>query len=143
MSRAEQVYGKGVDALFPDGAVSTVAPWPQASRLKHREEFDMGRVQAAVADRSYPLSDVDPRYLARRQPSITRGGVQYYTTPQYDKSGETFAEQHSELNRYPTIYRRENGDNLILSGHHRAAAALAAGRPLRARVVEGPWGASS
>jgi hypothetical protein len=90
---------------------------------------------------AFPRSTADPTGVA------TAGASSYQLT------GRTYEETKgmgtNEGNRFPVIYRREadpraysnEPQNLILSGHHRAAAALAAGRPLRARIVEGPWGA--
>jgi hypothetical protein len=39
------------------------------------------------------------------------------------------------------VYHREDDDqDLLLSGHHRAGAALLRGEPLKARLFQGGWG---
>lgn len=91
------------------------------------------------------LRDVDPRTLQSTQPQVTRAGVRHYASGEYEKSGTTFADQGNAGNRFPVVYARARegsdvADHIILSGHHRAVAALINGRPLRARVVEGGWG---
>lgn len=84
------------------------------------------------------LQSVDPRTLSATQGNITRAGVRYYLGQKYENSGMTFADNDRPTNRVPMVYRRSNGENLILTGHHRAAAALLKGEPLRAIVVEEP-----
>lgn len=150
--QAEQYYGKGLDHLFPEGALITSAPWPMAHRDKGRPDYDQERVNHAL--RTPPrLQEVDPRDLRSTQRSVTRAGVHYYTGSEYHETGRTFEStadpsRNPEGNRFPLIYRREASptsydpepQNMILSGHHRAAAALVKGEPLRAIIVEGPWG---
>lgn len=140
-SRFERVFraqgSQDPSVLFGDAPV-TPTPWPRAARDKRRPSFDEGLVEAAV--RSPHLRDVDPSALHSTQPGITRQGVDYYMGSRYEQTGETFADKAEPGNRYPVVYAREDGQNLILSGHHRAAAALLSGRQLRANLVEGPWG---
>ena len=137
-ARAHRAYGsKNPEELFGDGP-ETVAPWPRAGQSKRRGSFDQGRVDDAL--RNPVLSEVDPRNLHSTQPSITRQGVDYYMGSEYEETGRTFADQGQAGNRYPVVYSREDGQNLALSGHHRAAAALLRGETLRAIHVEGPWG---
>ena len=137
-ARAHQAFGaKNSEALFGE-APTTTAPWPRAGRKKRRADFDQGRVDAALANPV--LSEVDPRSLHSTQPGITRSGVEYYLGDEYERTGSTFADQDSAGNRFPVVYSREDGQNLALSGHHRAAAALLRGENLRAIHVEGPWG---
>lgn len=148
MSRAEQFYGANdINRMFPDGAPTTVVPWDRAGRRKDREDYDRGALHAELSKPvdERALHDVDPRYLHAYQPGITRGGVQHYLTDEYHLSGRTFADHEMVGNQHPVIYRRAGLDgaatqNMILSGHHRAAVALLRGDPLRARVVEGGWG---
>src|SRR5690606_1154649 len=45
------------------------------------------------------------------------------------------ADQHAEHNRFPLVIRNHRGHDLVLAGHHRAAAALLEGRPVRARAI--------
>jgi len=86
------------------------------------------------------LTDVDPRGVRATQPSVTRPGVSYYLTTRYQRTGHTFADYHRVANRFPVVYQREDGEQLIISGHHRAAVALLNGKQLAARLVAGPWG---
>lgn len=137
--QAHQFFGEGVDNLFPHGAPITSTPWAGMSRQKKVKDYDPGVVREALSAPPV-LSEVDPRDLRSTQPMVTREGVEYYSGDTYAQTGRTFAEQGNVGNRHPFIYRREDGQNLILAGHHRAAAALVQGRPLRAQVVEGPWG---
>jgi len=137
-SRAHKAFGaKNPEELFGESPTSP-APWPRAARQKRRGSFDQGRVDAAL--RNPVLSEVDPRNLHATQPSITRAGVDYYLGDEYQETGTTFADQDQAGNRFPVVYSREDGQNLALSGHHRAAAALLRGETLRAIHIEGPWG---
>ena len=54
------------------------------------------------------------------------------------ETGRTAADPHSVGNKYPTVYVRPSGQWDILSGHHRATAALLKGEALRARVIRQP-----
>lgn len=135
-SQAHRLYGSGdVDALFNESPM-TAAPFPAAGRVKSRKDYDPDVVKGVLTNPDHPLEDVDPRTLHSTQPNVTRAGVQHYmggaTTP--------YADQHNVGNTHPVVYDREDGTSLLLSGHHRAAAALLQGRPLRARRVAGPWG---
>ena len=128
------------DTLFGD-APTAPTPWPNAGRSKSRRDYDPDVVKDAIANpEHHHLQDIDPRDLRSTQPAITRGGVQHYLSDHYDRTGETFADHGNPGNRRPVVYRREDGQNLLLSGHHRATAALLQGRPLQAVVVHGPWG---
>lgn len=146
--RAEQFYGMGIDRLMPPGGVGyTMVPWPSASRLKHYEDYDNSLVQEALR-RPPQLREIDPVDLHSTQNSIIRHHVEHYLSGEYEKTGQTSQHDYSVGNRFPVIYRREpspinpssESQNMILAGHHRAAAALVQGRPLRAIYLEGPWG---
>lgn len=152
MSRLESFHDAvrkhgSVDAalehVFPGGS-TTNAPWPSAGGLKSdmAPEYRAARSEAIAKVLQAPpeLVDVDPRTLSKNQPSVTRAGVQHYlSNPQFHETGETFADQGNSGNRYPTVYRRaRDQSNIILSGHHRAMAALMRGQALKARIVEGP-----
>lgn len=128
-----------INALFGD-APKTPIPWDRAGRRKDREDFDQPRVNAVLMhpDR-HEIVSVDPRELHATQPEITRGGVQYYSGDEYRKTGRTFADHEQAANRVPIVYNRE-GKDILLSGHHRAAAALLSGDQFRAFHIEGPWG---
>lgn len=131
-----------LDALIPGG--STQAPFPRAGQRKDRHMYDQEAVNKHLSNPP-ELQDVDPRTLHSTQPAITRAGVRHYLSGEYEKSGTTYADQGNVGNRFPVVYRRSRegtdvADDLLLSGHHRATAALIKGQPLRARVVEGGWG---
>jgi GNAT superfamily N-acetyltransferase len=144
--RVKHLFGKGsLHHMFPvdeDGPASTTAvPWPAAARNKNRRDYDPEVVKNAMQNpHHYHSEEIDPRDLHATQPSITRAGVSHYMSDEYKTKGTTFADQHNIGNQRPTIYQREDGQNLILAGHHRAAAALLKGEPLHGVVLQGPWG---
>jgi hypothetical protein len=150
MSRAEQFYGAGkehIDRMFPDGAPTTMVPWPQMGRRKDREDYDRGLVHGELSKppNELALRPVDPRGLHATQPSILRQHVQHYLGDEYELHGRTSADQHMAGNAHPVVYRRAGLDgaasqDIILSGHHRAAAALLQGKELHARLIEGGYG---
>ena len=145
--KAHRFYGaQHLDALFPDEAPTRSVPWEQAGRRKDLEDYDKVRVAGLIKGK-VELHDLDPRDLHAYQPAVTRGGVRHYLhNDAYMHGGETYADQGKSYNQYPVVYRRDplhqggEAQNIILSGHHRAAAALWQGRQFRARYVEGPWG---
>lgn len=120
--------------LFPNDEPQVIAPWPKTGRTKGKPLFDPQKVVEAV--QNPVLHDVDPTTLKSTQGWVTRAGVAHYLTPEYDRTGKVFADADQPTNRYPVVLRRANGDNVILSGHHRAAAALVSGKPLRAILVD-------
>lgn len=82
------------------------------------------------------LTDLDPRHLMASQPNVIRDGVAYYLGPSYPRTGRTWAERHQLANQFPLIYRRTDGRQIILGGHHRSAAAVLSAQPVRALVVD-------
>lgn len=142
-SRSGELFGKGaavdnetaLDALFPNGALVTTAPFRSASRTRGEPLFDQELVDRALADARL-LRPVDPRVLHSTQPSVTREGVRYYLGQEYDRTGVTFADQFDRGNINPVVYKNKRGQYIILSGHHRAAAALLRGRTLDAIVID-------
>ena len=135
MSRLDEFFGSNnVDRLFGDSPVTAV-PFPPAGRLKSKKDYDKDRVTAALSNPDYPLTKVDPRTLSATQPSITREGVNHYM-----HSDELYADRHNIGNKQPVVYQRDDGTNLLLSGTHRATAALLKGQQFGARVVSGPYG---
>lgn len=148
--RAEQFYGQGIDRLFPPGTFEKRGtPWGMAGGSKHHGPYDRDIVREALR-RPPELTEVDPVDLIATQPHILRPHVNYYLSDEYQRTGRTSEPGDNVGNRFPVVYRRDpspiNPDaghqNLILSGHHRAAAALVKGEPLRAIYLEGPWGSS-
>lgn len=145
MVSGDQFYGRGFDHLFPEGSAPiTTVPFPRASRRKNQSPWEEGKVHEALRQPPQPV-EVDPRTLHASQPMVTSEGVKHYMSGEYERTGRTFADQHVAGNRMPVVYERENTQgvktNVILSGHHRAAAALVQGKNLRAIVVKGGWGA--
>lgn len=129
---ADQYYGaRDPERLF-QGRPATMTPWDSAGRRKDRQDFDPEVVNAAV--REGKTEPVDPRQLHASQPMLTRAGVAHYMT-----SNEVYKDQHQAGNQRPVVYDR-NGTRVILSGHHRAAAALLRGEQFHAVVAKGDWG---
>jgi hypothetical protein len=131
----DQFFGVGVDALFK-GAPKTVAPFPPAGRNKNLKDYDEEAVQTAIA--AGETSSVDPRTLHSTQPWVTLEGVRHYAS---GKEG-VFANQDQYGNSNPVVYHRENQGrrtSMLLSGHHRATAALVAGKNLEG-VIEATGG---
>lgn len=77
-------------------------------------------------------------------PVSPRSGVSYYLGNHLRRTGRTFADQDNAGNQYPFVYSRTcptgRLDEILLAGHHQAAAALLKDEPLRARRVEGGFG---
>jgi hypothetical protein len=138
--RVRSLHGAGrIEAVFGEHHLIAEPPWPRAAGNKRRRGYDPQVVQE-VLRRAPVLHEVDPVTLHSTQPRITRAGVDYYLGGQYERTGTTFADMHDAGNRYPVVYERDDGKNLLLSGHHRGTAALLKGEPLRARLARGSWG---
>ncbi len=128
-----------VDALFRGNPTGS-PPFPRAGRRKDRQDYDREAVRRLLFKSGPPqLLEMDPRTLSCTQPGLQRAAAVYYLGNEHKCTGEPYADKSNVGNRHPVIYLREDGTNMILSGHHRAAAALLRGELLRARVVEGPW----
>ncbi|MDQ6613324.1 MAG: hypothetical protein M3083_00775 [Actinomycetota bacterium] len=146
----EDLFGSGVGGmqrLFPLSTPKTSCPFPRAARVKHRHDYDGEMVARAINSEADPddFVDIDPRLLQGTQPAITRAGVDHYNQNDYRKAGRTFADHDQPGNKHPLVYGRLSPDGgvayMLLAGHHRATSDLLAGRPVRARHLEGPWGA--
>lgn len=116
---------------------STTAPWPPAPRWKSRPAVYDKTAMANMLMRPPQLQEFDPRNLHSSQRGVTLPGVTYYLGNEYERTGETYADKSDIGNKYPIVYRNRQGMNVVVSGHHRAAAALLQGRPLRARFLTG------
>jgi hypothetical protein len=133
---------QNLETLFPEKIPKAGVPFPMARRQKSAMFYDPAVVREEL-QRKPNLVDVDPRMLKSTQPNITRAGVQHYMGEEYRRTGQTFADRGNLGNQFPFVYSRKRDhetEHLILAGHHRAAAALLQGKPLRARRVEGPPG---
>lgn len=137
LDRYRDLHGRGVDALFPEGAAeTTVVPFPAASRLKGEQLYDRQVVIDRLAQ-PVRLSNFDPRTLHATQSGITKPGVNYYMGTKYQSEGLTYADRDAPGNRYPIIYRNPRSNQLmLLSGHHRATAALLTGRQLKGIYID-------
>lgn len=82
-----------------------------------------------------PTEKVDPRNLVATQDHLVRSTVRGYVSDPNTVQHDT----HQSGNKRPVVYDR-NGTHLILSGHHRAAAALLRGEQFDAVVVHGGFG---
>ena len=139
-----ELWGSGADKLV--GQSPTVpTPWPSAGRSKKLRGYDPEIVKTLLERAPEGLQDIDPRILSSSQPGITAAGVRHYASGTYEQTGQLYADHGNAGNIYPVVYQRTRPGNdavesIILSGHHRAAAALVNGRPLRALVARGPWG---
>ena len=129
-----RLWGCGdLEVLF-GGHIQVPTPWPSAPRRKHRPLFDTAAL-STLLDQPVDLADVDPRLLHASQPWVLRHHVAYYGTGEWERTGRTSADRHVELNQYPVVVPDHRGRTVIVSGHHRATAALVAGVPLRVRIA--------
>lgn len=146
----DRYHGKGMESLFPEGsAPKTTIPFPAANRRKDRPGWDIDTVHAALRE-PRQTSHIDPRELHASQSSVTRPGVSHYMSGEYERSGRTYADQGDPGNARPIVYSRprhpegpeSDREHVLLSGHHRATAALLKGEQLEHIAVNGPWGPS-
>lgn len=137
-----RLYGKGqegFDRLFT-GHTTTITPWPHIGKSKQYGLYtpeENENIQTEIRRQPPQIREFDPRELYSSQSGIAQSHVRYYLTDEYQKTGRTSADQHALGNQYPVILQRSSGRNAILSGHHRATAALLRGVPLRGIAVPG------
>jgi hypothetical protein len=74
--------------MFPEGGERAVTPWPRGGRRKDIKDYDEPKVHAALAAPAQ-LQEIDPRNLRSTQPDH-RSGVEYYSTPEYHRTGRTY-----------------------------------------------------
>lgn len=137
--KPHELYGNigHVDEFFQGNSTRPV-PWPQAQYKKTQHLYDKDAVSKALRDPDHELEDVDPRDLQASQSSVVRSAAQHYLDGDHHKTGQTYEGGANLGNKHPVIFHdNDTGKRTILSGHHRAFAALAEGRPLRAKVVRG------
>jgi hypothetical protein len=135
-----------LDTMF-GGSPTTPAPFRSAGGRRDIKSYDDDLVREHIQrePEKHELVDFDPRKLKSTQPSVTRSGVEYYLGDKYHETGETFADQTNPGNKHPVVYSRPKmvgggREHLLLSGHHRASAALLRGETLKVRHIVGPWG---
>ena len=131
---------KDIHALFPRDIPATGTPWPSASRRKGEPKFDQEAVSAELS-RPPSLVRIDPRILSSGQPGLVRAGVAHYLdNPEYAEVGHTFEAGRNLGNQFPFVVTKRHPvaghEHVIISGHHRAAAALLRGEHLRTRWIE-------
>lgn len=83
---------------------------------------------------------IEPRLLHGTQGGVTQRGMQYYMQEgnDYQRAGVPFADQDNVGNRVPVIYQHEGlGRRYVLTGHHRATAAILKGQPVRGLLIKG------
>lgn len=143
--RLSRAYGSNdLNTLFSGDSPATPVPWPQAGKRKTRHTYDQDLVARSISHpHEFQLEDVDPRKLTSTQPHLLRAGVQHYLEGR--EGGRTYGEDNGADRRlgndHPRVYHRVDDDShIILSGHHRAAASLLKGEPLKAIVIHGGWG---
>lgn len=132
----DRAISQGERGVFSEGDTG-LTPWPRAPRTKGRPLFDQSLVDEAL--RKPPvLEKVDPRILFATQPGLVRTHVKYYMGDEYKRTGKTAADQESKANAFPMVYVKANGQHILLTGHHRSAAALLQGEDVDAIVVREP-----
>lgn len=145
-ARVRALHGtKDIEGVFPGEIPKAGVPWPMGRRSKSEPKFD----RAAVAtELTHPASasrlvDIDPRILSAGQPGVVRSGVAHYLGDTYEKTGQTFADHGDVGNQFPFVVTKRSSspntpehEHVIISGHHRAAAALLRGERLRTRWIE-------
>lgn len=125
------------------GAPTAGVPFPHQSRMSNRlAYFDQGSIADALRDPNRHIAEIDPRSLMAGQPSITHAGMRYYMGSDYERTGRTYADQHS--GNIPMVYEAQHPhfgwmERTIHGGHHRATAALLRGEPFRAVLVKAPY----
>jgi 8-oxo-dGTP pyrophosphatase MutT (NUDIX family)/GNAT superfamily N-acetyltransferase len=135
-----------LDTMF-GGSPTTPAPFRSAGGRRDIKSYDEDLVHEHLrrGPADDELKDFDPRKLKSTQPAVTRSGVEYYLGHKYHETGETYANQDNPGNKHPVVYSRPKmvgggREHLLLSGHHRASAALLRGETLRVHHIIGPWG---
>ena len=133
---AHRLHGAGDAAALFRGRPQEMAPWPKAGRQKGQPAFDKERVHAAIRNPQAHMREMDPRSLHASQTWVTQAGVSYYMGNEYRETGKTFRDMDQASNRWPIVYTDARGRNQILSGHHRATAALLRGEQFHVLHIE-------
>ena len=132
---ADYAWGVGFDKWSGSMPFDGGQVWTNNPREKYK--WDTALVLEAV--RRPNMQWADPRKMRASQGGVTRQGVRYYMSEEYKRTGLTYADRDQAGNRVPVLARFPDGTLLILSGHHRAVAALLAGEMLHANVFDQPW----
>lgn len=131
--RPETLWGcDDLGTVFGPTAEKTTCPWPRARRgrgaLFSAHECTNERLIGLAV-----LDEVDPRIVHATQPYVLRHHAAYYLSGQWELSGITSADRAQPTNRFPLVADDGRGGLVLLSGHHRALAALVRGRKLLCR----------
>jgi hypothetical protein len=135
MSRAVDMYGKGLEALFPGGNPQGVSPFPMEGSTRTYRALNHEAIHQAIQQPDQHMRDFDPRALHGMQGGLVRHIVQHYMTGD-NRHGEPYADAHQAGNAHPVVFHNlRTGNMIIASGHHRAAAALLQGQSHQALYV--------
>ena len=104
---------------------TAACPWPTADVSIPQEIIDT--VVASPDD----VNEVDPRLLFATRPTLNRKRAEYYLSDAWETTGRTAADPLAAQNRTPIVITDALGRLVIVTGHHRALAALIRGRTLR------------
>ncbi|MFM8267796.1 MAG: hypothetical protein ACKOA2_07230 [Ilumatobacteraceae bacterium] len=131
--RPDTLWGCGdLDAVFGPDALTTPCPWPRARRGRGALFSTHSCTNETLLGLAV-LDEVDPRTVQATQPSVLRHHAAYYLTGRWEMTGITSADNGQPTNRFPLVADDLRGGLVLLSGHHRALAALVRGTPLLCR----------
>lgn len=125
----------GVPTRFGHDGQPTHYEMKTIARIPLPGSFRTARELPSDAGEGYQhwgVESLDPRELVATQDSVRSDGLSHYLSDAYAKTGELFDKTRDATNDIPTVVglmRRK----FLLSGHHRAVAALLRGEPLEAR----------
>lgn len=78
-----------------------------------------------------PRRLIDPRELSASQHGVTWSGVNYYLhESRYGRTGWTFADQNTRINREIVVWSSPQQGPVLLSGHHRTTVSLLLGEAI-------------
>lgn len=111
----------------------TSVPWQQMNRFKPYDKPMVGKIVEGPSDTS-SMRTFDPRMLHANQPSLVVAPFLHY----FNREPGLARDKEQVGNLHPFVYiHRGTGVHRLLSGHHRAAAALLRGKPLHAKYAIG------
>lgn len=119
----------GSDGMPNAYEMKTLSRMPLPGSYAHARELPK---DAGEGYRHWAVQDLDPRELVATQDSVRSDALSHYLSDDYTKKGRLFDNTRDDSNNTPVVVglmRRK----FLLSGHHRATAALLNGEPLQAR----------
>ncbi len=129
---------RGATSIIADGRGHHRVATGQMHTTFHPETV-RAAIHAMIRGEIHP-QDIEPRFLLGTQGGTTGAGMKYYLSEgnDYERAGQTYADQQQVGNRVPIIYQNEGvGNRYVLSGHHRVSAAILRGRPVKGLLVIG------